>query len=966
MSDIVREVDPPADWFISLTENQTSKVTYLTLTQLLAIPGPVSSGRPKGIVHGGVILDRKSSTLPSQDGQFDSPILSRSHAQLTLTPNCHVHMTDLGSMHGTFINSPQSTSAPWTTENKPVVVTTAYCPQQLLDGDVISLGKRVYSLGWYEPIKLMVKFRYIEFGKGSTADGGRKKIDRPLFPASGSEGKWANITDEVKIRRLIKNTLSSQNEKRKEEMNFLEEGVQLLAESRSLLEEKWPLLRRRSASHHVTPSVAQSPEVGKCIDDDEDSVRFSHAILKHDKELIVNSMRQSQASSNSLQAQGSSQYLPIDLRSPRAESPVSVRSDDVDQETTIAVKSNTYKVPNSILYASENEESLPRGSSEESDGELDEDEGSMTDYEEHRDPDIAKDEDQNIQEKLSENYPSIITFENHNPEKSDQPSDSPFKASTPPGPPSPGVIECSSSLIASPGPVSPDYGAWYSYSSEDEDVHPLSPKLTLDPASPTWSPVSPGIPYTVKSPSPVHSPLPTILGPMSLRIEPTNAERSEDVDAIVQEDEIPVNIKDYSLNKVEFEDCYEENGLASTRVHGEDEDDKDSDEDEDRSIDMDSQDDEEDQNSLDEDSDVDSEDEHYDLEHPYFSDYDKSEAASSELSEEEDDEDDNSMDKVSVEENSDEDVDYEEDEGETEDEDDDDDEHDDDSDDEDDDNINQEDIPCDNRVEDEPETTDNAIETVEKASTKEADRIIKADEQEITKSVENEHPAKLDQPSIQDYLQAVDTTSPVQPVTAIDDQSPAIQEDISKEAKAELSQEFSQDQQTHEVVKSSDEAETTTTLDPKVAADAETSKEDSKVDTVDNPAEVAQSPTEIRLVPRTSEEKKEYNSDKDRLKQIFNAHPPASPSSSSVASSDGPVTPPNTKKRLLPEDFTIVNPIQTEDHGTTRAQHTVILDAEAERPMKKLRKVGSAIGYIALGAALGGVGTIAGLMRLAE
>lgn len=76
---------------------------------------------------------------------------------------------------------------------------------------------------------------------------------------------------------------------------------------------------------------------------------------------------------------------------------------------------------------------------------------------------------------------------------------------------------------------------------------------------------------------------------------------------------------------------------------------------------------------------------------------------------------------------------------------------------------------------------------------------------------------------------------------------------------------------------------------------------------------------------------------------------------SSDTSSPGPVTPPtSSRKRALPDGFNEV----------AEADETVVMNQS--RPIKKARRLASTLGLVVLGAALGSVGTIAGLMQIAD
>lgn len=102
------------------------------------------------------------------DQGIASPILSRSHAHLTISPSGQVYITDLRSLHGTSIISAKEPSSS--------VVLKPFSPVQLCDQDTIVLGKRVNASNKsYAPVKFTVSFRYPELGQGSR-DGERKYL----------------------------------------------------------------------------------------------------------------------------------------------------------------------------------------------------------------------------------------------------------------------------------------------------------------------------------------------------------------------------------------------------------------------------------------------------------------------------------------------------------------------------------------------------------------------------------------------------------------------------------------------------------------------------------------------------------------------------------------------------------------------------------------------------------------------
>ncbi|KIR26926.1 hypothetical protein I309_04092 [Cryptococcus deuterogattii LA55] len=165
------------EWFVRLSPVDSSPdilVKDFSVTRLAASDDiPKKDGKlvkPVGLVHGGVILGRKSSQVKERVGLggIASPILSRSHAHLTISPSGQVYITDLRSLHGTSIISAKEPSCS--------VVLKPFSPVQLCDQDTIVLGKRVNASNKsYAPVKFTVSFRYPELGKGSR-DGERKYL----------------------------------------------------------------------------------------------------------------------------------------------------------------------------------------------------------------------------------------------------------------------------------------------------------------------------------------------------------------------------------------------------------------------------------------------------------------------------------------------------------------------------------------------------------------------------------------------------------------------------------------------------------------------------------------------------------------------------------------------------------------------------------------------------------------------
>lgn len=125
-----------------------------------------------------------------------SPILSRFHAHLTISPSGHVYITDLRSLHGTSIISAKEPSSS--------VVLKPFSPVQLCDQDTIVLGKKVNASNKsYAPIKFTVSFRYPELGQGSH-DGERKYLDE--LSQEDVVGKFLSASKKFFAVKAIKST----------------------------------------------------------------------------------------------------------------------------------------------------------------------------------------------------------------------------------------------------------------------------------------------------------------------------------------------------------------------------------------------------------------------------------------------------------------------------------------------------------------------------------------------------------------------------------------------------------------------------------------------------------------------------------------------------------------------------------------------------------------------------------------
>lgn len=277
-----------------------------------------------------------------------SPIISRSHAQINITPNGHIYLTDLASLHGTQIipsGSILSCISSFNEPNPQPIRLKPYSPVQICDGDTVFLGKSVQSgREDYRPIKVRVSFHYPELGRGSGSGAKRTSIGPWTDSANG---KFAFIADLGRLSAIVRKTGTWQAEQEKmmgssdrvEESNVREEPG---GETQS----RWQHLRRLDMTTH--PSSESDPSRS------EDERKLADGV-----------------------------YDPLTPLSSPGDVEVAP-----DQQST---KSGVYRVPPSVLYQSEDEQDLPRGSTavrgDRSEDLLTEDEGPEV-FSVHRKPSV--------------------------------------------------------------------------------------------------------------------------------------------------------------------------------------------------------------------------------------------------------------------------------------------------------------------------------------------------------------------------------------------------------------------------------------------------------------------------------------------------------------------------------------------------------------------------------------------------
>ncbi|WWC71840.1 uncharacterized protein I206_105799 [Kwoniella pini CBS 10737] len=994
---------PPCDWFISLTERPDNQVTYITLKELFLDPARLKE--PKALVRGGLILGRKSSNASSKNGLFNSPIISRAHAQLVVSKKGQVYLIDLKSSHHTFIEDKGETH-----------IIPPRSPFQLLHGDTIHLGKTVFSKGKnFEPVKLDIAYRYPRLGDLLQIDGKREELNH-LDPTNLS----ANLAENKPELNFVAFVQSAFKERQRAQdlsgpSNFKEihamgdSALQSLTDAAS-----GPSLAPASTTSWRLPS-SMTAKVPHKTNDKESLHRGSYQPEAEIGEEI-------KFLGTKLQISGLSKYSPIEIHSAGPQSPISVmsRSDqeiDMNQQNTSPLdaqsRNNTYKIPASLLYDSEGDdnESLTRGFSESEEDGMDDD--SMTNYEgEHFSDqgeapelmDLKGDPLLNIADSKSR-LPSPDTQDGLVPLASLVPSSNlvhpqvwlptiPTKVANKWGmsPSIPDAALPAAHQLAADGPEDDDsleYGAWYSYSSDEEvqdetvpqQVVPGSPPPPSS-ASPIYTPVSPqpdglrhplspvptsllappsmaACTFEVASTSPLKANSNAFTGPTrgGLGGKCVGCDEESDLDSeeeehsarcsanereAAQDQDDPVHHSDDEIIFAEQYSHDEEEDLEEEPSTNEDFNEAQSGEEEDYNEDMSEEeedyheessvhhdeDEDEDEEDDDNDSASDSQDSVKDqyYRHRYFSD---------EMSNASDDSD-RSVDseEEEISENDEEDSD-----------------------------ISDMDIESEeDQTRPEKEGTDEEQVTLQQPKQGEVD-----DDNAVVATMDKAGMARPETHK-NESEQYCTSNNPIDPF------------ELTKDIKAEIISHFDAIQQI--------EKDTKVVADESVSLPRPEDKHEENhtghLGTVD---ELEQSIVAVKELRRMYEEASNvpHEETNDKLEYVISGRPRmnqtsnedlelplidaerASTPSMSDASSEGPITPENSKKRPLPDDFQIVDLNHPEGTATTNLDQALQVAVKARgRPMKKIRRIASTVGLLAVGAAIGSAGTVVGLMRLAE
>lgn len=176
-----------SDWFARLVPMEPPGPPigrYFSLHDLLVLPDEANYRDCNRVSVLGRRNPKSADSMPGP-GDFVSPIVSRNHCRILVTPEGHLYLVDLGSLHGTFVSfeTPE--------ENAPNRL-EKWSPVRLYHGDSIILGKSVSTQGViHQPLSLTVHYRVPQLGE-SGADEARRSLGliaadkAPVLFASGS------------------------------------------------------------------------------------------------------------------------------------------------------------------------------------------------------------------------------------------------------------------------------------------------------------------------------------------------------------------------------------------------------------------------------------------------------------------------------------------------------------------------------------------------------------------------------------------------------------------------------------------------------------------------------------------------------------------------------------------------------------------------------------------------------------
>lgn len=326
---------------------------------------------------------------------FACSVTSRHHAQLNITSNAHVYITDLNSLHHTHIVPPASLSTYLVkdandqskSQDYPSEIRLSpWTPVQLCHLDTIVLGKMVVNeRSQHKPIKLKVTFRYPELGEARP--GGRKRLSRKT--REQAETTFAHETGLLAIKNAIMaiSTKSQSQSQMREgwagQPSHQSEVSTASAERTRVIHPAGEATQTQSLKFKLETIV--KPEMTQ-------SQKVVEADKLHDSVKPITSASQPVAPRYNGPSRGVDFEWLANLRSDKvivaSSSDDSIGSENVPAAADLSDsprQSRAYGVPLSVLYSSEEDDDLPRGTqpagqsakSRVSDNKADEDDGML-------------------------------------------------------------------------------------------------------------------------------------------------------------------------------------------------------------------------------------------------------------------------------------------------------------------------------------------------------------------------------------------------------------------------------------------------------------------------------------------------------------------------------------------------------------------------------------------------------------
>jgi hypothetical protein len=316
--------------------------------------------------HGRSMMEPMTDDPPQS---FACSVTSRHHAQLNITSNAHVYITDLNSLHHTHIVPPaslstylvkdandQSKSHDYPSE----IRLSPWTPVQLCHLDTIVLGKMVVNeRSQHKPIKLKVTFRYPELGEARP--GGRKRLSRKT--REQAETTFAHETGLL----AVKNAIMALTAKSQSQSQMREDWV---GQSTHQFEVSTASTERTRVVHPAGEATQTQSLKFKLETIVKSETTQSQKVIEADKSH--DSAKPTTSASQSIpRYSGPSRGVDFEwlanLRSDKvivaSSSDDSIGSENVPVAADLSDSprhSRSYGVPLSVLYSSEDDDDLPR------------------------------------------------------------------------------------------------------------------------------------------------------------------------------------------------------------------------------------------------------------------------------------------------------------------------------------------------------------------------------------------------------------------------------------------------------------------------------------------------------------------------------------------------------------------------------------------------------------------------------